>query len=105
MGDGEGERDGQELMERRSEAWEAVSEGGWMNTAGAIPVSLRASPMCINAWHPVWEQRIKMDKNCPCAGVRWNGRITHQVSTGENSNESSPRQRESRTVLLLRSLP
>lgn len=31
-GDGDGERDGQELMERRSEAWLAVTEGGWMKT-------------------------------------------------------------------------
>ena len=51
IGDGEGERDGQELMERRSEAWEAVSEGGWMKTAGAIPVSLQASPIHTAAWH------------------------------------------------------
>ena len=27
-GDGEGDREGQELMERRSEAWLAISEGG-----------------------------------------------------------------------------
>ena len=31
-GEGEGERDGQELMERRSEAWLPISEGGWINT-------------------------------------------------------------------------
>ena len=31
-GDGEGEREGQELMDRRSEAWLAITEGGWMNT-------------------------------------------------------------------------
>ena len=32
IGDGEGEREGQELMERRSEAWLAVTDGGWINT-------------------------------------------------------------------------
>ena len=32
IGDGEGEREGQEVMERRSEAWLAVTDGGWMNT-------------------------------------------------------------------------
>lgn len=32
MGDGEGESDGQELMERRSEDWLAVTDSGWMNT-------------------------------------------------------------------------
>ena len=31
-GDGEGESEGQELMERRSEAWLAVTDGGWINT-------------------------------------------------------------------------
>ena len=31
-GDGEGESDGQELMERGSEAWLAVTDGGWINT-------------------------------------------------------------------------
>ena len=32
IGEGEGEREGQELMERRSEAWLAVTDGGWINT-------------------------------------------------------------------------
>ena len=31
IGEGEGESEGQEA-ERRSEAWLAVTEGGWMNT-------------------------------------------------------------------------
>ena len=31
-GDGEGESEGQELMERGSEAWLAVTDGGWINT-------------------------------------------------------------------------
>ena len=36
IGGGDGERDGQESMERRSEAWLAATEGGWIKTAGAI---------------------------------------------------------------------
>ena len=39
-GDGDGERDGQELMERRSEAWLAVTEGGWMKTNQKLSVSI-----------------------------------------------------------------
>lgn len=31
-GEGEGDKDGQALAERRSEAWLAVTEGGWMKT-------------------------------------------------------------------------
>ena len=34
-GEGEGERDGQELwVDRSSELWLAVREGGWMKTEG-----------------------------------------------------------------------
>jgi len=35
-GEGEGERDGQESMERRSDDWLAVTECGWIKTAGEI---------------------------------------------------------------------
>ena len=72
MGDGEGERDGQELMERRSEAWEAVSEGGWMKTAGAIPVSLRASP--------IFAEMLGIPSEG--SATRWTGIAFVQVSDG-----------------------
>lgn len=41
IGDGEGEREGQELMERRSEAWLAVAEGGWINTTDTTKLEPR----------------------------------------------------------------
>lgn len=34
MGEGEGESDGHESMDRRSDDWLAVTECGWMKTAG-----------------------------------------------------------------------
>ena len=43
-GEGEGESDGQESMERRSEAWQAITEGGWINTAGPTSVSQETKP-------------------------------------------------------------
>lgn len=34
-------------MERRSEAWLAVTEGGWMKTAGPTSVSGETKPVMI----------------------------------------------------------
>ena len=48
IGDGEGERDGQELMERRSEAWLAVADGGWINTTDKTKLEPRHSNFALN---------------------------------------------------------
>ena len=96
-GDGEGESEGQELMERRSEAWLAVTEGGWMKTNQKLSVS---TPSFHNApWFGDTSlNNIDLENN---EGWRFS---TYQVSTVASTVEKYPRQQGFHFSHRLRSL-